>query len=183
MASLTWWTWIWVNSGSWWWTGRPGMLRFMRSQRVRHDWVTEPNWTEYNLHENLFNLVTGVAVYWGYQSSFSPVWWSSNSNSFVSDPQISVFLSHCPRVTQFLQRIILKSATSMLQLSLIEFSADSGRILSFNWRLSLSFFLPNFYSTKWHPVFWLSSSMIQTSIDLWFLPGMDNESCRSVQNR
>ena len=46
MASLTRWTWIWVNSGSWWWTGRPGMLRFMRSQRVRHDWVTELNWTE-----------------------------------------------------------------------------------------------------------------------------------------
>ena len=41
MASLTWWTWVWANSGSWWWTGRPGVLRFMGSQRVRHDWVTE----------------------------------------------------------------------------------------------------------------------------------------------
>ena len=41
MASLTPWTWVWVNSGSWWWTGRPGMLRFMGSQRVRHDWATE----------------------------------------------------------------------------------------------------------------------------------------------
>ena len=29
MASLTWWTWVWVNSGSWWWTGRPSVLRFM----------------------------------------------------------------------------------------------------------------------------------------------------------
>ena len=38
------WTWIWVNSGSWWWTGRPGMLQFMGSQRVRHDWATELNW-------------------------------------------------------------------------------------------------------------------------------------------
>ena len=46
MASLTWWTWVWVNSGSWWWTGRPGMLRFMGSQRGRHDWATELNWTE-----------------------------------------------------------------------------------------------------------------------------------------
>ena len=36
----------WVNSGSWWWTGRPGMLRFMGSQRVGHDWATELNWTE-----------------------------------------------------------------------------------------------------------------------------------------
>ena len=44
MASRTWWTWVWVNSGRWWLTGRPGVLRFMGSQRVRHDWVTELNW-------------------------------------------------------------------------------------------------------------------------------------------
>ena len=43
MASPTQCTWVWVNSGSWWWTGRPGMLRFMGSQRVGHDWVTELN--------------------------------------------------------------------------------------------------------------------------------------------
>ena len=35
---------VWVNSGSWWWTGRPGMLQSMGSQRVEHDWVTELNW-------------------------------------------------------------------------------------------------------------------------------------------
>ena len=45
MASLTRWTWIWVNSGSWWWTGRPGVLRFIGSQRVGHYWVTELNWS------------------------------------------------------------------------------------------------------------------------------------------
>ena len=44
MASPTRWTWMWVNSGSWWWTGRPGVLRFMGSQRVGHDWATELNW-------------------------------------------------------------------------------------------------------------------------------------------
>ena len=44
MASLTQWAWVWVNSGSWWWTGRPGVLQFMGSQRVRHDWATELNW-------------------------------------------------------------------------------------------------------------------------------------------
>ena len=38
------WTWVWVNSGSWWWTGRPGVLRFMGSQRVGHDRATELNW-------------------------------------------------------------------------------------------------------------------------------------------
>ena len=36
--------WVWVNSWSWWWTGRPGVLRFMGSQRVGHDWATELNW-------------------------------------------------------------------------------------------------------------------------------------------
>jgi len=46
MASLTQWTWLWVNSGSWWWTGRLSMLQFMGSQRVRHDWATELTWTE-----------------------------------------------------------------------------------------------------------------------------------------
>ena len=46
MASLTRWTWVWVDSGSWWWTGRPGVLRFMESQRVGHDWATELNWTD-----------------------------------------------------------------------------------------------------------------------------------------
>ena len=44
MASPTRWAWFWVNSESWWWTGRPGVLRFMGSQRVRHDWATELNW-------------------------------------------------------------------------------------------------------------------------------------------
>ena len=39
MASPTQWTWVWVNSGSWWWTGRPGVLQSMGSQRVRHDWT------------------------------------------------------------------------------------------------------------------------------------------------
>ena len=46
MASPTRWTWVWVNSRSWWWTGRPGVLQFMGLQRVRHDWATELNWTD-----------------------------------------------------------------------------------------------------------------------------------------
>ena len=46
MASPAWWTWLWVDSGSWWWTGRPGVLRCMGSQRVGHDWATELNWTD-----------------------------------------------------------------------------------------------------------------------------------------
>ena len=49
MASPTWWTWVWASSGSWWWTGKPGVLLSTGSQRVRQDWATELNWTEYPL--------------------------------------------------------------------------------------------------------------------------------------
>ena len=43
MASQMWWTWVWTHSGSWWWTGRPGVLQSLGSQRVGHDWATELN--------------------------------------------------------------------------------------------------------------------------------------------
>ena len=46
MASLTQWAWIWVSSGSWGWTEKPGVLQCMVLQTVRHNWVTELNWTE-----------------------------------------------------------------------------------------------------------------------------------------
>ena len=45
MASPTQWTWVLVDSGSWWWTGRPGVQQLMGSQKIRHNWVTELNWT------------------------------------------------------------------------------------------------------------------------------------------
>ena len=59
MASLTRWTWVWVNSGSWWLTGRPGVLRFMGSHGVGHNWATELkdpqsfNWYIYRCYKNL----------------------------------------------------------------------------------------------------------------------------------
>ena len=56
VASPTWWTWIWVNSGSWWWTGRPGLLQFMGSQRVGHDWGIKLNWTESNTSSGMEKL-------------------------------------------------------------------------------------------------------------------------------
>ena len=43
-VTLTQWTWVWASSGSWWWTGKPGVLQSMGSQRVKHDWETELNW-------------------------------------------------------------------------------------------------------------------------------------------
>ena len=49
IASPTQWTWVWVGSGSWWLTGRPGVLQFMGSQRVRNNWATELNWRKYQI--------------------------------------------------------------------------------------------------------------------------------------
>ena len=49
LALLTQWTWVWVNSARWWWTGSPGMLQSIRSQRVGHDWETELNWTSHDV--------------------------------------------------------------------------------------------------------------------------------------
>ena len=62
MASLTRWTWVWVNSGSWWRTGRPGVLRFMGSQRVGHDWATDLIWPEYEVFKYLFRDFPGGPV-------------------------------------------------------------------------------------------------------------------------
>ena len=53
MASPTHWTWLWVNSRSWWWTGRPSVLQSMGLQRVGHNWATELNWTH---DSSLFTL-------------------------------------------------------------------------------------------------------------------------------
>ena len=63
MASLTQWTWVWVNSGSWWWTGRPGVLQFMELQRVGHDWVTELNWTNLTSEARLPNVDNWISFF------------------------------------------------------------------------------------------------------------------------
>ena len=66
MASQTLWTWVWVSSRSWWWTGKPDVLQSMGSQRVGHDWETEPNWlnkTYWSLHVSFFS-----ANIWSYCS-------------------------------------------------------------------------------------------------------------------
>ena len=54
MASPIQWTWVWVSSRSWWWTGRPGVLQSMGLQRVGHDWATELNWTENKIYADAF---------------------------------------------------------------------------------------------------------------------------------
>ena len=88
MASPTQWTWVWVNSRSWWWTERPGVLQSMGSQRVRHDWVTELNWT--CLHSFLlFTKITSLRVTQGL------LFWHSSIclQGFIL---LSIHLEFCP---------------------------------------------------------------------------------------
>ena len=65
MASLTWWIWVWMNSGRWWWTGRPGVLWFIGSQsRTRLSGWTELNWTELKFHQNNRNKGIIFPIKW-----------------------------------------------------------------------------------------------------------------------
>ena len=62
MASPTQWTWVWVNSRCWWWTRRPGVLQFIGSQRIGHDWATELNWTNTQKASTLLGLSGNIAT-------------------------------------------------------------------------------------------------------------------------
>ena len=63
-GSPTQWTWVWVNSRSWWWTGRPGVLQLMVLQRVGHDWVTELHWKSFS--EKSWNMIILYFLIWTY---------------------------------------------------------------------------------------------------------------------
>ena len=74
MASPTQWTWVWVNSGSWLWTGRPGMLHSMGLQRVRHNWETELNW----------KLLQWESIsYWCFEGFGASVWRGKGKDSNI----------------------------------------------------------------------------------------------------
>ena len=97
MASRTQWTWVWVNSGSWWWTGRPGVLQFIGLQRVGHDWATEMNWTE--LIDLPTTLPFRIKSKWSvnsYSEQCRPTWgskWESSSSSQSLPTSCLFFLS------------------------------------------------------------------------------------------
>ena len=84
MASPTRWTWVWLNSRSWWWTGSPGVLRFMGSQRVGHDWATELNWTELRAYQRLQNDFKQVIVPLSVPHSMNEETWSSWTSDIPS---------------------------------------------------------------------------------------------------
>ena len=71
MASPTHWTWVWVNSGSWWWTRKPGVLQSMGLQRVRHDRATGLNWTVFLEISCFFHDPTDVSNLISGSSAFS----------------------------------------------------------------------------------------------------------------
>ena len=96
MASLTRWTWVWVDSGSWWWTGRPGMLQFMGSQRVGHDWATELNWTIFRVYPNKVTHIRFSKV--GYLLNTFPLEsWNSSSKSLSFNNSILFFIFPQPQ--------------------------------------------------------------------------------------
>ena len=92
MASPTQWTWVWVNSGSWWWTGRPGVLQSMGLQRVGHDWGTELNWPVhisdvskfcpfmYTKHNQSLPLISQGVLFLFFQVILFLKYWKMQSN-------------------------------------------------------------------------------------------------------
>ena len=105
LDSINRWTWVWVNSRSWWWTGRPGVLQFTGSQRVGHDWVTELNWTEWSTvrcsvmsdslwpHELQYTRLPGPSLSLRFYSNLCPLsqWCYQTILSFVAP------FSSCPQ--------------------------------------------------------------------------------------
>ena len=153
MASPTWWTWVWVNSRNWWWTGRPGVLWFMGSPRVGHDWVTELNWTELNpvswllsvrriighMDINEIKTLRFYYVLWPYKQSF--LFYFNNSEGCLRFSSISFLppslpfsfppspvMSHLP-VTQNSNSINITLLTLLLK-SLCVRGAQSSPTLS-----------------------------------------------------
>ena len=64
MASPTQWTWVFVSSRSWWWTGKPDILQSMGSQRVGHEWATELSWGRTNFQTQVFSQVAYYFFCW-----------------------------------------------------------------------------------------------------------------------
>ena len=91
MASLTQWTWVWVNSRSWLWTGRPGVLWFMGSQGVGHDLVTELNWTETVLKRRDFSSLLPVL---SFPDTLPFLSGKSHENFLIQSKELTPVLGH-----------------------------------------------------------------------------------------
>ena len=130
MVSPTRWTCVWVNSRSWWWTGRPGMLWFMGSQRVRHDWKTELNWSSYRnlgvIHESSLAFTPESKLWASPINPTSKIYFKSNYFCSIS------FASCLPNFTSFLNWT----------------TKDSNRLSRFSFLLLLPFY-SIFHKVNW----------------------------------
>ena len=107
MASPTWWTWVWVNSGSWWWTRRPGVLQFMGSQRVGHD--------------ELLNWLILVNCNTTYQKT------EVQGEMKTASPQRNEFIIVCPLATIFHIPFVCKTSLFLTKTHKIPFNQLSMR--------------------------------------------------------
>ena len=125
MASPTQWTWVWVNSGSLWWTGRPGVLQFMGSQRAGHDWVTD--WTETSSPSTwtrtLFPKETNLLS-----------WWSPNAHVHLENLQRSIPIFPMSQIISLTFLFTVAQLYSQARLS-ITFSLNSLPFLKFTEKL------------------------------------------------
>ena len=109
MASPTRWTEVWVNSGSWWWTEKADMLRFTGSQRIRHDWTTELNWT-IALQAPL-SMGFPRQEYWSYHFLFQGIFPTQGSNPSLLHWQTDSLLSE-PHGKPLLMHVLMTQATT-----------------------------------------------------------------------
>ena len=138
MASPTQWTLVWVDSGSWWWTGRPGVLQFMGLQRVGYDWL---NWTELEVKKEKINLIGS----WENMPLFSLLLWFIFGftiylvyNIITSSHQISkplvywlVFIGYLTFYlwSSFLTHLFPKSHYALVSITSVIFLIGGGRTL------------------------------------------------------
>ena len=101
MGSPTRWTWVWVNSRSWWWPGRPGVLRFMGSQRVRHDWATDLIWTESSCQEENFEME--AELYWTEEVLFINKWLSHRTLHYGLYALYQIIMHHIKSITLWVE--------------------------------------------------------------------------------
>ena len=164
MASPTRWTWVWVNSGRRRWTGRPGVLRFMGSQGVGHDWATELNWTEtkrlkwHNRHE------TSVSIF-----CFYFLWLCSQTATLLHGHKVATSISSYilsgPYPTTEIFVLVFQEKPKYITLILIgtywDYFVAREISIRHQWQVR--------YSTWEIKVEWRASIIPQMEIHLWLL--------------
>ena len=136
MASQTWWTWVWTSSGSWWWTGKPGVLQSMGLQKIGHNWATELNSLRYVLFSwverrssaytcQFFQIKTLMDVFIGkINQGWNHLWshWTMSSHSLCLTMQCSIFKTMATEKTDLAYELLLSSWLRWSRFSSVQFS-------------------------------------------------------------